>query len=105
MGFFTTRNSQNSSVAFSQNGEKKACALFYRISICVFERWLEQIPETWFGFTSIVKNFDRYQRDTLNLMKEYRLLLETDAPYFTLEGQPWSSPNQIYRTAQASTLT
>ncbi|KAH3803096.1 hypothetical protein DPMN_156796 [Dreissena polymorpha] len=66
----------------------------------MLERWLEQFPETWFGFTSMVKNFDRYQRDPLNLVKEYRLLLETDAPYFTLEGQLWSSPNQIYRTAE-----
>ncbi|KAH3850500.1 hypothetical protein DPMN_092912 [Dreissena polymorpha] len=52
----------------------------------VLERWLEQFPETWFGFTSMVKNFDRYKRDSLNLVKEYRHLLETDAPYFRLEG-------------------
>ncbi|KAH3849487.1 hypothetical protein DPMN_091890 [Dreissena polymorpha] len=48
----------------------------------------------------MVKNFDRNQRDSLNLVKKYRLLLETDAPYFMQEGQPCSSPNQIYRTAE-----
>ncbi|KAH3834935.1 hypothetical protein DPMN_108268 [Dreissena polymorpha] len=54
----------------------------------VLERWLEQFPETWFGLTSMVKNFDRYQRDSLDFVKEYRLLLETDAPYYKLEGKP-----------------
>ncbi|KAH3871574.1 uncharacterized metal-dependent hydrolase HI_0454-like [Dreissena polymorpha] len=86
---------------------KKRISRMQRINLHYFtgypyllERWLEQFPETWFGFTSMVKNFDRNHRDSSNLVKEYRLLLETDAPYFTLEGQPLSSPNQIYRTAE-----
>ncbi|KAH3821159.1 hypothetical protein DPMN_122919 [Dreissena polymorpha] len=66
----------------------------------VVEKWLEAFPETYFGFTNMVEKFDRHQQEAVTRIHESRLLLETDAPYFPLPGNKWSSTNQIHRAAR-----
>ena len=52
----------------------------------VLERWLEVFPRTHFGITSKVRLFDQHQIAALYKIEENRLLLESDAPYFQVEG-------------------
>ena len=67
----------------------------------VLERWLEVFPRTHFGFTSKVRSFDQHQIAALCKLEENRLLLESDAPYFPVEGSRVSSPSQLYVLAEA----
>lgn len=66
----------------------------------VLRRWLDIFPRTYFGFTNMVKKFDRDQIKALCEIDENRLLLESDAPYFPIEGQRVSSPSQLYVLAE-----
>ncbi|KAH3890021.1 hypothetical protein DPMN_014088 [Dreissena polymorpha] len=66
----------------------------------VVEKWLEVFPETYFGFTDTVERFNRHQQEAVTGIYESRLLLETDAPYFPLPGNKWSSPSQIHKAAR-----
>ena len=45
------------------------------------EDWLEEFPNTYFGFPSRVTSFNQEQRDGVRTVPEDRILLETDAPY------------------------
>lgn len=67
----------------------------------VLRRWLEVFPRTYFGFTNKVKKFDQDQIEALCEIDENRLLLESDAPYFPMEGRRVSSPSQLYVLAEA----
>ena len=66
----------------------------------VLDRWLEVFPRTYFGFTNKVGRFSRHQREALCKIDENRLLLESDAPYFPIEGETVSSPSQLYVLAE-----
>ncbi|MES9883636.1 MAG: TatD family hydrolase [Sedimenticola sp.] len=44
--------------------------------------WLEEYPNTYFGFTRLVDTFSSEQKEAVNYINDTRLLLETDAPYF-----------------------
>ena len=67
----------------------------------VVERWLQKFPRTFFGFTNIASRFNEDQVAALWTIEESRLLLETDAPYFPIEGTEVSSPNQLWTAAVA----
>ena len=69
----------------------------------VLDRWLEVFPRTYFGFTNKVGRFSRHQREALCKIDENRLLLESDAPYFPIEGETVSSPSQLYVLAETMT--
>ena len=45
------------------------------------EDWLEEFPNTYFGFTARVTSFNQEQRDGVRAVPEDRILLETDSPY------------------------
>lgn len=66
----------------------------------VVGRWLEVFPRTYFGFTNRVSTFNRFQIEALCSIDENRLLLESDAPYFPIEGETVSSPSQLYVWAE-----
>ena len=66
----------------------------------VLGRWLEVFPRAYFGFTNKVGRFSRHQREALCKIDENRLLLESDAPYFPIEGETVSSPSQLYVLAE-----
>lgn len=66
----------------------------------VVGRWLEVFPRTYFGFTNRMSTFNRFQIDALCSIDENRLLLESDAPYFPIEGEAVSSPSQLYVWAE-----
>ena len=66
----------------------------------MLDRWLEVFPRTYFGFTNKVGRFNRHQREALCKIDENRLLLESDAPYFPIEGETVSSPSQLYVLAE-----
>ena len=66
----------------------------------VLDRWLEVFPRTYFGFTNKVKYFNQHQIAALCKIDENRLMLESDAPYFPIEGETVSSPSQLYVLAE-----
>ena len=66
----------------------------------VLDRWLEVFPRTYFGSTNKVGRFNRHQREALCKIDENRLLLQSDAPYFPIEGETVSSPSQLYVLAE-----
>ena len=48
----------------------------------VVREWLKEFPNTYFGFTGMVRNFNYQQCEGLRAVPRDRLLLESDAPYF-----------------------
>ena len=48
----------------------------------VVREWLKEFPNTYFGFTGMVRNFNHQQCEGLRAVPRDRLLLESDAPYF-----------------------
>ena len=66
----------------------------------VLDRWLEVFPRSYFGFTNKVKYFNQHQIAALCKIDENRLLLESDAPYFPIEGKTVSSPSQLFVLAE-----
>ena len=66
----------------------------------VVERWLQTFPNTFFGFTNKIKSFRPDQIDALKMLGEDHLLLESDAPYFTVGRHRVSSPGQLYTVAR-----
>lgn len=70
----------------------------------VLDRWLEVFPRTYFGFTNRVRSFNRHQIEALCRIDENRLLLESDAPYFPIEGATVSSPSQLYVLAETMAI-
>lgn len=67
----------------------------------VLERWLEVFPRTYFGFTNKVRTFNESQIAALCSIEESRLLLESDSPYFPIQGSRVSSPSQLFTAAEA----
>ena len=64
--------------------------------------WLERFPNTYFGFTSVVRLFqptDLDQMASVCNVSPSRILLETDAPYFAPAGYKRSTPALIGTTA------
>lgn len=57
--------------------------------------WLKEFPNTYFGFTGLVQHFNEAQRTALRNVPEDRLLVETDSPYFKIEGRKHSSPGLV----------
>jgi Tat protein secretion system quality control protein TatD with DNase activity len=67
----------------------------------VVKEWLRVFPNTYFGFTRMVRLFSAPQIEGLKSVPNDRLLLETDAPYFPFEGWTNSSPALLGLTAAA----
>ena len=67
----------------------------------LIRRWREVFPNTYFGFTPLVKSFRPDQLKALRTLEINRILLETDAPYFTPPGMDVSTPACISYTAKA----
>jgi TatD DNase family protein len=63
--------------------------------------WLGYFPNTYFGFTTMVRSFNRSQREALLNIDQGRLLLETDAPYFKPHGRKCSAPSLVGMAAEA----
>jgi len=63
--------------------------------------WREVFPNTYFGFTTLVKSFRPDQLKALRTLEIDRILLETDAPYFTPPGMDVSTPACNSYTAKA----
>ena len=64
------------------------------------EKWLQDFPNCYFGFTKLAQTFDHFQREGLAQVPENRILIETDAPYFPWPGQRFSAPPQVVRVAE-----
>ncbi len=59
------------------------------------DTWLQEFPQTHFGFTPLVESFDRSCLEALQAIPDDRLLLETDSPYFRMAGRRWTTPALI----------
>ncbi|MEW8548718.1 MAG: TatD family hydrolase [Candidatus Thiodiazotropha sp.] len=66
----------------------------------VMNRWTEEFPNTYFGFTGLVGSFNTASKEALRSLNPDRLLLETDAPYFHIGGRRYSSPGLIGMVAK-----
>ena len=73
---------------------RKACPPSQRIHLHCFtgnqatvEYWLEEFPNTFFGFTARVTSFNLEQQEGLRAVPFDRLLLETDSPYMPVEAE------------------
>ena len=58
----------------------------------IVQAWFRHFPNTYFGFTGMVKNFDNTKCQALRSVPGNCLLLETDAPYFNPKGFEVSAP-------------
>ncbi|XP_033755836.1 cytochrome P450 CYP12A2-like [Pecten maximus] len=67
----------------------------------VLDQWTTAFPNLYLGFTRLVTSFSPHQSEALRKAEEGRILLETDAPYFSVRGRPWSAPNQLYSVAES----
>ncbi|XP_033758156.1 putative deoxyribonuclease TATDN2 [Pecten maximus] len=67
----------------------------------VLDQWTTAFPNLYLGFTRLVTSFTPHQSEALRKVEEGRILLETDAPYFSVRGRPWSAPNQLYSVAES----
>ena len=61
--------------------------------------WLRKFPNSYFGVTAAVRNFDPRQLEGLRAIPQARLLLESDAPYFPLGRNRISTPAYLGETA------
>lgn len=59
------------------------CFTGYRDQV---EDWLDDFPNTYFGFTAKVASFNLHQQEGLRSVPADRLLLETDSPYFQVDS-------------------
>ena len=66
----------------------------------VVQAWLKSFPNTFFGFTGMVRNFNFTQCQALKKVPRDRLLLETDAPYFYPKGFSVNAPCLLGYTAE-----
>ena len=62
--------------------------------------WLKTFPNTHFGFTYMVKGFNKDQKQALQQIPNDRLLAETDSPYITPSGISTNSPIYIGEVIQ-----
>ena len=71
----------------------------------VVKAWLHEFPNTYFGFTNMVKNFNFIQRQGLKAVPQNHLLLESDAPYFRPVDQDFlcNAPCLLGYTAESPT--
>ena len=56
--------------------------------------WRTGFPNAYFSFSGMVKRFDNIQKEALSKVPLARMLIETDSPYFALEGKR-NTPNQL----------
>ena len=56
--------------------------------------WRTGFPNAYFSFSGMVKRFDNHQKEALSKIPLARMLIETDSPYFALEGKR-NTPNQL----------
>ena len=66
----------------------------------VLQRWMNQYSNLYVGFTRLVERFSSNQVEALQQVPSNRILLETDAPYFSGRGQKVSAPNRLFGVAQ-----
>lgn len=66
----------------------------------IINRWIEEFPNTYFGFTGLVGSFNTTSKDALRSLSPDKLLLETDSPYFHIGGRRHSSPGLIGMVAK-----
>lgn len=64
------------------------------------KKWLQIFPNTYFGFTHLVTQFDNTQLEALRFIPENRLLVETDSPYMPPSGIFCNSPMYIGEVAE-----
>ena len=57
--------------------------------------WLNEFPNTFFGFTGLFQHFNESQKTALRNVPEDRLLVETDSLYFKIGGRKHSSPGLV----------
>ncbi|XP_052783287.1 D-aminoacyl-tRNA deacylase-like [Mya arenaria] len=67
----------------------------------VLRKWSDAFSRLYCRFTLLVSRFNADQIEALRAVPRHRLLLETDAPYFPLEGRDFSSPSILRYTAEA----
>ena len=48
----------------------------------IVDKWRQEFPNTFFGFTNMVESFSRVQLEGLQMVPNDKILLETDGPYF-----------------------
>ena len=65
----------------------------------VVSAWLQYFPNTYFGFTNEIENFNHIQCEGLRAVPVKRLLLETDAPYFPPHDYRYNAPHLVGITA------
>ena len=66
----------------------------YTGSLEALQEWIEEFPNTYVGFTPMVCGSDQLE-ETFRRVEISRLLLETDAPYFSPPGCKASTPHMI----------
>ena len=66
----------------------------------VVDRWLKEFPNTFFGFANKIRTFSPDQVEALKSLREDRLLLESDAPYFSVGKQRTSTPGHLLACAK-----
>ena len=66
----------------------------------VVKAWLQEFPNTHFGFSNMVGNFSSSQCQGLRAVPKDRLLLETDAPYFNPKKYQVNAPCLLGYTAE-----
>ncbi|KAK3086919.1 hypothetical protein FSP39_025393 [Pinctada imbricata] len=59
------------------------------------QRWLEVFPNTYFGFTALVQEFNIEQCYAIRSVPQDKLLVETDSPYLSPTGQAINTPAYI----------
>ncbi|KAH3722034.1 hypothetical protein DPMN_064983 [Dreissena polymorpha] len=82
---------QDRSVSLAPPCPEEVCADASSDTSALFH-WQQRFPQTYFGFTNKIA--------ALQNVKDSRLLLETDAPYFSALGSRVSSPSQISTVAE-----
>ena len=64
------------------------------------DKWIQAFPNVHFGFTPLVASFNNEQKEALRTLEVDRLLIETDAPYFSGEGRSISTPAFVGTSAR-----
>ncbi|OWF46076.1 deoxyribonuclease TATDN2 [Mizuhopecten yessoensis] len=67
----------------------------------VIQAWLTRFPNTCFSVSRMVSKFNDAQRHGVKCIPSTRLLIETDAPYYSVSPEfPCSAPHLVDHTAR-----
>ena len=66
----------------------------------VLSKWNDAFKNLYVDVTRMVANFNHDQRQALKKVRTYRMMPETDAPYFKPRTASHSAPNQLYSVAE-----